>query len=134
MSVEQITIVKDCLDVFCAASASGQRVNFQKSSTVCFSQGVSNAEAREISQILDIPLIDGCYLGTLSIHGKVTSGMYQLILDKIMKLKLESWKAKYLTMAGRITLAQYVLAYTIIYHIYAVTTWKMLNNDVFNVS
>ena len=40
--VEKISIVKNCLDVFCAAS--GQRVKFQKSS-ICFSQGVSNAEA-----------------------------------------------------------------------------------------
>ena len=82
---------------------------------------MSNAEAREISQILGIPLIDnlGLYLGTRSIHGKVTSGMYQHILDKIMKLKLESWKAKYLTMAGRITLGQYVLASTLIYHMHA---------------
>ena len=86
--VEQISIVKNCLDVFCAASR--QRVNLQKSS-ICLSQGVSNVDAREISQISGLPLTGNLrsYLGTPSIHGRVTSGMFQQILDK-MTSKLES--------------------------------------------
>ena len=111
-SMEQINIVKDCLDKFSVISC--QKVNFQKSSNY-FSNGVPSKEAKEIARIVGIPLIEnlGRDLGTPSIHGRVSSSLYQEILNR-MTSKLESWKAKYLTMAGRITLAQSVLI--AIYH------------------
>ena len=106
-SVEQINIVKDCLDK--SSAISGQRVNFQKLS-ICFSNGVPRGTVEGITRIVGIPLTDnlGRYLGTPSIHGRVNSGLYQYLLER-MTSKLESWMVKYLTMAGRVTLTKAIL-------------------------
>ncbi|CAN1181294.1 Putative ribonuclease H protein At1g65750 [Linum perenne] len=51
----------------------------------------------------------GRYLGVPILHERVTSHTYQDILDRIDK-KLAGWKVKTLSLAGRVTLAQSVLA------------------------
>ena len=43
-----------------------------------------------------------------SLHGRAHAGLYKGILEKI-KLRLEGWKTKYLTLMGRKVLAQSIL-------------------------
>ena len=104
-SVEQINIVKDCLD---KSSAISGRVNFQKLS-ICFSNGVPRGTVEGITRIVGIPLTDnlGRYLGTPSIH--MEESIHVCTSIERMTSKLESWKAKYLTMAGRVTLTKAIL-------------------------
>ena len=98
----------DCLDKFC--NLSGQKVSLQKSS-ICVSNNVSKEVADSIARKAGIPLEKdmGHYLGTLSIHGRVGQYQFQQILEK-MAFNMESWKAKFLSMPGRHTLAQSVLS------------------------
>ncbi|CAN1162506.1 Putative ribonuclease H protein At1g65750 [Linum perenne] len=51
----------------------------------------------------------GRYLGVPVLHDRITTRTYQSILDRIDN-KLSGWKAKTLSLAGRVTLAQSVLA------------------------
>lgn len=51
----------------------------------------------------------GTYLGVKSAHGPVTGNHFTSILDRI-KGRLEGWKAKTLSIAGRVTLAKSVLS------------------------
>ncbi|CAN1177967.1 Putative ribonuclease H protein At1g65750 [Linum perenne] len=51
----------------------------------------------------------GRYLGVPILHERVTAHTYQEILDRIDK-KLTGWKVKTLSLAGRVTFAQSVLA------------------------
>ncbi|CAN1137059.1 Putative ribonuclease H protein At1g65750 [Linum perenne] len=51
----------------------------------------------------------GRYLGVPILHDRTSTQTYQDIIDKISK-KLTGWKVKSLSLAGRVTLAQSVLA------------------------
>ncbi|CAN1773508.1 Putative ribonuclease H protein At1g65750, partial [Linum perenne] len=66
---------------------------------------------REISTELGIRLTQdlGRYLGVPVLHGSTTNTTYDYILDRIDQ-KLMGWKAKSLSLAGCVTLAQSVLA------------------------
>ncbi|VFQ86926.1 unnamed protein product [Cuscuta campestris] len=74
-------------------------------------------EARGISELANIPRSYdlGKYLGVPSIHGRVTNDMFGAILDRL-DAKLEGWRTKLLTMAGRRILAQSALT-TIPYYV-----------------
>ncbi|XP_031124379.1 uncharacterized protein LOC116027093 [Ipomoea triloba] len=50
----------------------------------------------------------GKYLGVPSIHGRVTCRTYYELLDRINS-RLEGWRSKLLSMAGKVTLAKLVL-------------------------
>ncbi|XP_073051225.1 uncharacterized protein [Primulina eburnea] len=106
-SNEQLTIIMEILNKFC--SCSGETVNFQKSH-MFVSKNVNNTMATNLSSTSGIPLTTdlGKYLGVPSIHGRVTSSMYKQVLDRI-KARLEGWKTKYLSFAGRQVLAKSVL-------------------------
>ena len=106
--MEQIEIIRDCLNQFCVNS--GQRVNYQKS-TICFSKTVPDQEAMMISQAFGVPLTTnmGRYLRIPSIHGRVKAGTYQELLDKVNS-KIQSWKMRFLSLAGRHTLIQSVIS------------------------
>ena len=107
-SIDQIKVMMECLETFC--SIFRQKVSLQKS-CICFLKGASHNEVSTIAQIGGIPTTSnmGRYLCTPSIHGCVTTGLFQHMLD-IIQSKLESWKSKYLSLAGRQTLAQLVIA------------------------
>lgn len=106
-SLEQVDIIKDCLLQFCAAS--GQKINLAKSQ-VYFSKNVTSDLANDIANGLQIEQTTdlGKYLGVTSIHGRVTCHHFTDLLDRING-RLEGWKTRILSMAGRVTLAKAVL-------------------------
>lgn len=105
---QHVQIIKDCLERFSAAS--GQKISLSKSQ-IFFSKNVSQELANKISGIAGINTTNnlGKYLGVPSIHGRVTNSLFTPLLDKISK-RLEGWKMKFLTLAGRQVLVQSVLA------------------------
>lgn len=105
---DQMLIIKDCLDNL--SRASGQRVSPNKSQ-IFFSKHMTTEEIKEITGIAGIPHTQdlGKYLGVPSIHRRMTNNMFGCILDRL-DAKLEGWKTKLLTFAGRRVLAQSVLS------------------------
>ena len=61
----------------------------------------------QISNVPSMPRTDdfGKYLGAPTINGKVTTATYQEVIERVDR-KLASWKAKCLSLAGRVTLIQ----------------------------
>ena len=89
---------------FC--NLSGQKINLHKLK-IAFSSGVEDAVALRISTTSGIPITTQFekYLGVPSIMGLANLGLFQHLLDRIDE-RLEGWKSKYLTLAGRIILAK----------------------------
>lgn len=112
-SSKQVRIMKSCLDSFCQMS--GETVNFEKSAIYC-SPNTDNAIAKEISCICGSPLMDnlGNYLGMPLLHARVTRNTHSRLVDKVQK-RLASWKCKLLSLAGRATMIQVVIAAIPIY-------------------
>ena len=75
------------------------------------SSNVDMCIAKELSSFSGIPLTNdmGRYLGVPSIHGRVTGNMYSSIIERVFS-RLEGWKSKYLSLAGRQVMAQSVLS------------------------
>ena len=97
----------DCLDRFC--SESGQKISLHKSS-IAFSRDTKEETAMKISTVAKIPITAnlGKYLGIPSITGRFHAGLFQDIMDRIDG-KLNGWKTKLLSLAGRTVMAQAVL-------------------------
>src|SRR3954467_9520345 len=75
------------------------------------SANVPHAEAKRLSERLGIPLTDhlGKYLGHRVLHkGRNTEGHKELV-ERVHK-RLDGWKVKCLSRAGRLTLARSVLS------------------------
>lgn len=104
---DQIQSVKDCLTMF--ERVSGQRVNLQKSQ-VYFSTNVDRAKAEDLAGLAGIKQVHnmGSYLGVPSIQGRVKKDSYAYILDRVNS-KLDGWKMKFLSFAGRQIMAQTIL-------------------------
>lgn len=104
----QVEIVKNCLDRFCVSS--GQKVSLIKSN-IFFSNNVNDVLADHLANKAGIPRTKdlGRYLGVPFIHNRVTGVTFSMILKR-MKARLEGWKARSLTLAGRHVLAQSVLS------------------------
>ncbi|CAL8152452.1 unnamed protein product [Prunus armeniaca] len=100
--------MKLCLDEFCHLS--GQKVSFDKSK-ICVSPKICSDLANSIATISGSPhsLNLGKYLGVPLIHTRVDKTTYQEVIAKVQKM-LASWKHHTLSMAGRITLLQSVIA------------------------
>lgn len=107
-SSSQIQLVKTILHEF--GSVSGQKVNLGKSQ-VFFSANVPERLANSLSQEIEIQATQdlGIYLGAPMLHQRISKNSFQFLIDR-MRAKLSGWKAKNLSMAGRITLAQSTLA------------------------
>jgi len=100
----QAHTIKNCLTEFC--NASGQKISLAKSK-VFFSPNTNEATAVEICNILGIQETDdfGRYLGVPTLHGRVTNAKFQDVITRVEN-RLAGWKAKCLSLAGRITLIQ----------------------------
>lgn len=97
-----------CLNLF--YEASGGLVS--KAKTRLFvSKNVNHSRVKELSQLLGFMISSDLqkYLGVPILHSRQTCSTYSYILDSALK-RLSSWKIGCLAMAGRITLAQSVLA------------------------
>jgi hypothetical protein len=95
---------------FCGTA--GQEVNLAKSK-MYVSPNVPRQRARTLSAHGSIPLTTdlGRYLGVPLLHSRVTKERLFLIyiMDRVRN-KLSGWKATHLSMAGRATLVQSVIA------------------------
>lgn len=103
-SLEQIEVIKNCLDLFC--NISGQKVNYEKSS-IFFSTGVDENTAVAITKKSCIPRTEnlGRYLGVPSMHGRMKNRLFSPIIERVDSA-LEGWKSKQLSFSGRVVLAQ----------------------------
>lgn len=77
---------------------------------IFFSKNVSSHDGRTICRKLGYGSTDnlGRYLGVPLLHRRVTKDTYQYLEHQVGR-KLAGWKAKSLSLAGRITLARSVL-------------------------
>ena len=101
-SKDQALVIAKCLSDFCECS--GQKVNTQKSS-IYFSPNTNEAVMVEVCNTLGIPRTDdfGRYLGVPTINGRVSGATFQSVLNRIDS-RLAGWKAKCLSLVGRITM------------------------------
>lgn len=104
----QMTTFKRIITQFCAAS--GHKVSLSKTK-VYFSKNVSVCSRRAICSRLGYNEMNslGKYLGVPLITGRVSASTYQYLSQRL-RIKLAGWKAKTLSLAGRITLAKSALA------------------------
>lgn len=107
-SIEQEKVITDCLKRFC--DASGQKVSLGKSS-VYFSKNMVEADKLAICNVLQMDMTDdmGLYLGMPTLTSRVTRDTYKHLCEKVDR-RLTGWRTKYLSMAGRITLAKSTLS------------------------
>jgi len=101
-SKDQAQIIKNCLQKFC--DASGQKVSKDKS-RIYFSPNTNDAVIAEVCNTLEIPQTDdlGRYLGVPTINGRVTKTTFGAVIDRVEN-RLAGWRAKCLSLAGRVTL------------------------------
>ncbi|XP_019200239.1 PREDICTED: uncharacterized protein LOC109193862 [Ipomoea nil] len=106
-SLEQVAVIKQCLDRYCEAS--GQKISLGKSQ-VFFSRNTGPVLQDTIATELGIPPTAdlGRYLGVPSLHGRTTCATLAGLLDRVATI-LDGWRSKVLTFAGRVTLAKSVL-------------------------
>ena len=97
-------LLKNTLDLFCAQS--GQLINFHKSSLI-FSKNTRAMEKRTVAGIFNIPhsAAIGKYLGCSLFMGRPMDDHFTPMINKAMT-KLEHWKAKCFSKAGRVVLIQ----------------------------
>ncbi|KAH1098440.1 hypothetical protein J1N35_015361 [Gossypium stocksii] len=95
------------LKQFCEFS--GHKISIRKSN-IFFSKTTSGDVRNQIIQMFGFQEVQnlGKYLGVPLLHERITKSTLNFIIDKVIQ-KLQSWDARRLSMAGRITLAQSVL-------------------------
>lgn len=103
----QMQCVLEVLNTFCQLS--GQHVSNEKTSILFLKNVDFNTRKRlvELSTFRETTHL-GKYLGVPLIGRAPKGSDYQYLLDKV-KAKLTSWKAKNLSLAGRVTLAKSII-------------------------
>ena len=98
-SQQEARVVKSILASY--ERASGQRVNFNKSS-ISFSPNMGAGVVNQICAELDVPVTSdyGAYLGLPSCIGRRKKMVFQSIRDKVWQ-KLQGWNMKMLSRAGK---------------------------------
>ncbi|XP_048499407.1 putative ribonuclease H protein At1g65750 isoform X2 [Beta vulgaris subsp. vulgaris] len=106
-SRQECTIIVDILNHY--ELASGQKINYDKSE-VSFSRGVSIEQREELKNILNMRQVDRHekYLGIPSISGRSKKAVFDSLMDRIWK-KLQGWKEKLLSRAGKEVLLKSVI-------------------------
>lgn len=90
-------------------SASGQLVNFNKSG-VCFSSNTSSDLKQELCNTIGMPQLSRTvkYLGLPAFLGRSKVEAYNFLLERTL-LKLQGWKQKQLTQAGKEVMIKHVV-------------------------
>ncbi|XP_057249396.1 uncharacterized protein LOC130590838 [Beta vulgaris subsp. vulgaris] len=90
-------------------AASGQKINYDKSE-VSFSKGVSTTQKEELMNLLKMRRVDRHekYLGIPTVAGRSKKAVFGALLDRIWK-KLQGWKEKLLSRAGKEVLLKSVI-------------------------
>lgn len=100
--------LKKILDSYCKAS--GQAVNFLKSS-IYFSKNTSEGTKIKLQEVfgVDHRLKSGKYLGVPVEWGRFKKEMLAFLKDRIVK-KLQGWKQKALSLAGKEVLIKAIIS------------------------
>ncbi|GJU27805.1 hypothetical protein Tco_1166426 [Tanacetum coccineum] len=106
-SINECNKLISILDKYCAAS--GQSINFSKSAAI-FSPNTSQELQLDLCRRLQVSFMDtkGTYLGLPTIHGRNKNELFSFILDRVLK-KMQGWKQKFLSHAGRTILIKSVI-------------------------
>ncbi|XP_061371303.1 uncharacterized protein LOC133313907 [Gastrolobium bilobum] len=106
-TVEQAFIINQVLTIFSAAS--GQKISENKS-RVMFSINVGVTRANEIGEKLGVGITNdlGKYLGVNLSHKRASRKSVINVMERVHS-RMSSWNQFSLSLAGRITLAKYVL-------------------------
>lgn len=109
----QISMVLETLMDFC--NASGLKVNFVKSKTMCSSH-IQRSKKDHLSSFSNIRIVEdlGYYLGFPIVEGRVSKNTYKFVAEKIQK-RMASWKKRLLNKAGKVCLAKSVTSSIPIY-------------------
>lgn len=104
------TNIRETLDSFCALS--GLKINLRKSK-VYFSPNIDLEQCSVLSEVLGFSSTPnlGKYLGFPLKHSGATSQDFNFIIERVQN-KLQGWKSKLLSMAGRVVLSQAVISAT----------------------
>ncbi|KAA3454599.1 Retrovirus-related Pol polyprotein LINE-1 [Gossypium australe] len=101
--IDQARLLKSILSLFCETS--GHKISTGKSN-IFYSKSTEAETRNQISQLFGFQEVQnlGKYLGVPLLHDRVTKNTLNFIVDKIRR-NLNSWDARKLSFAGRITLA-----------------------------
>ena len=105
--MEQVEIIRLCLDTFC--STSGEKVNREKSK-IFFPKNIIHNRLNEINGVLGFSRTSnlGKYLETPLHHKRGSKASFNIILEKISN-HLSSSKANTLSLTRRITLTKSII-------------------------
>ncbi|GKC07636.1 reverse transcriptase [Tanacetum coccineum] len=106
-NVHECKILVDILDRYCKAS--GQSIKFTKSAAL-FSPNSSKFLQEQICELLNVACMDpkARYIGLPSICGRNKGNLFSFILEKVLQ-KVQGWKKKLLSQAGREILIKSVI-------------------------
>ena len=109
---------------------SGQLVNFHKFS-VQFSNNIQGAMKRRLGETLNISMSNGItkYLGCQIIQGRIKRSTFSKVILKSQK-KLASWKAHFLSRAGKMMLIKANLASSPLHVMNCFKLTKRNNEDI----